>query len=59
MLSPLGNFKKDEGMEEDKAARVLPSCGLATLSLPLGAVLGLVGVSFEIQGIRFHHPPGL
>ena len=61
VLSPLGNFKKAEGMEEGRGARVLPPCGLAALSLPLGAVRGLMGAnlvsSFEIQGNSFHHPP--
>lgn len=43
VLSPLGNFKKAEGMEEGRGASVLPPCGRATLSLPLGALRGLMG----------------
>ena len=45
VLSPFGNFKKAERMEEGRGARVLPPCGLGTLSLPLGAVRGLMGAN--------------
>ena len=45
VLSPLGNFKKAEGMEEGRGARVLLPCGLAALSLPLGTVWGLMGAN--------------
>ena len=38
----MGNFKKAERMEEGRGARVLPPCDLAALSLPLGAVQGLM-----------------
>ena len=41
----MGNFKKAEGIEEGRGARVLPPSGLSALSLPLGAVRGLMGAN--------------